>query len=175
MKRTLFTIGLVLCTSATYAGLFDTLGQMFNNNPANTQFETSIYAVKNLSSTPESVAHGLGAGVGITAWLTRTIGTELRLQYCDASWTATTLALEARATINLGKNWSLAPYVFTGPTWTLRGFLEDEQSIGVTAGAGGVLNTPLEWLSGFAEYARVTTDPPVSEVNAGLRLRVPGW
>jgi len=153
--------------------ILGTIEAFFANNPTNS-WETSVYGLNNITQSKLSLADGWGGGARIGYWLTRSVGANLDVSYCDSSWTFASLGLAGRGTINLGTLGSVTPYITAGPGWNAK--TKDgvtTQKAVVVAGGGATLDLKaIKWCSFFAEYDHVTTSPdPQNRIIFGITKR----
>lgn len=148
----LLTIGFsVQAQTNIWQQMIDTAKQFVANNPTNT-WDTSVYALANRTSK-----FGYGGGVRVGYWMNPSVGAALDANYCDSSWTFTSLGLTARGTVNVSTIATVSPYATVGAGWNINGA---QQTVVAVVGAGGTLHIKgWDYFDLFGEYQKVTLSP----------------
>ena len=159
---------LMLAASAQASSFWDNVQTFFDNAPTN-KVDIGLYGVKDVTLGKTPQLYGLGAGLSLSYWITPVVGAALRVDYCDSSWTATSLALSGRGAVNIGTFAKFTPYVFVGPAWNIKG---PSQEFVVDAGGGGEVSfTKWPKWAFFGEFHHLTTTEPIDRIEAGIHYR----
>ena len=173
-KHTLAVLAaaLALTVSAQGATLWDdiskVIGNFFNNAPTNT-WEVGGYGIYiSDAEAAEITADSFGGGARVQYKVSPSLGAALDLSYARSSWTFASLAFTVQGGINFGQTATLAPYVFAGPGWNIKG---PEQSIVAVTGGGADLDIKaLKWFKFFGEYRYITTTDPQDQIVFGVKV-----
>jgi hypothetical protein len=164
----LFAVGARAQTN-TPSGIGQTVKNFFANNPTNT-WDVSGYGLASRSDH-----FGYGAGTRFGYWLTPSVGAALDFNYCDSSWTFTSLGLAGRGTINVGPLGSVSPYASIGAGWNIRGGTVPgsyNQSVVAVAGGGATIHiAAIKWFDFVGEYQHLTMNPNQDRILFGITRR----
>jgi hypothetical protein len=169
--------------SGTASSIGNIFKDFFHNNPTNT-WDVSGYGVVSRSDH-----FGYGAGTRVGYWMTPVAGAALDFNYCDSSWTFTSLALAARGTIKLSTLGTASPYASLGAGWNIRGgpvstsansfsisggpnaTIYSSSVVGVVATGAQVHLNLIQWFDFFGEYQHLTMSPNQDRVLFGITHR----
>jgi hypothetical protein len=150
-------------------GIGGIVKDFFANNPTNT------WDVSGFGLVSRSDHFGYGAGTRVGYWITPSVGAALDFNYCDSSWTFTSLGLAGRGTINVKNIGFVSPYATVGAGWNINGGDVPgtyQQSVVAVAGTGATIHiNAIKWFDFVGEYQHVTMTPNQDRILFGITRR----